>query len=703
MKSPFILKDKTNVLTQYCDRTGKTAEIAELRYTMNGWRSQCLMHNVADITDFTVSDVENQCKEKGVRPKSPLAVAVAECIKNSKPLFAVYNFRDSDWSLSLTPRKVNGSLFDIGGVRNEVNDMHFIGIGKGLADSLPFTTYCRGLPNQQMEGTKLQTSAIPTWSGIAESDAAEMFTKLGKKMTSDDKRRLTDPQGWWKDVLAKHGFPVENFGQPELFHFTKQNHVGNNPVKLMQHFSVKGLTSIFSFPDTEGRVLRLVGPQIDGNLAIAPSLSWGEGDAKYCKPQWYVQSAMNKEAELLPDSVNAALQASAKINTSDYIFNFGYGSKMDAPIVIKATDPMETTPKNWSRPSPIESMPALGNDYQAYVDDEGVTHDDILIHKKWKMATPAGFIDVFSPNAKVTVASVSDHFPNVYSIESDILGIRTTMEPVRNFLRKQAADPNATPTDKRAANDALKQSENYADAILSMTVYAGALPFPSKEDVDGLQLVRDAKKGDMDIYSESLGNDMTLGKAAKFCNAQRKKGQKASAFVNVVDEAAAVADLCSPYVAARSIGSLWVLSGTQDAIDGSWSLKGKYINETEVSLTDMEGALLRARGAQYAKGTTLTDKAFIEDMDYGEGFINELGTIDIASLEGQSASIYWGSASVKKYGLGPQEFISLQGYPVVKFPDKDSMVRAVLSYKGFGDDPSSMLLTMFFANQLDLQ
>lgn len=700
--SPFDLGNGEHLLTQFSKRTGVAGFIKELRLSMNGWRSQMLLHSYgASIAGLQQEDISTYAASRNV-PLNSLAVqTVASALRDSQPLKMRYNFFSKAWELQLKPAK-RPATFDYAGLGRELRRM---------VEQQDAPTWISCNPNSAFNASyKPSTQLVFDWT----PDAS--LTDAGLPNTYDDdfKKRLLNPRGWFEEMLGAYGLPMDDFGYYGLIDtpgvangtFGEPNHL----IPWIKGYVARlGCTAIVGPCDFAGRCPLYIGPEF-GDLAMVmldpQNTSYG-GNSSYWDPAWRPQLFYRKAGVLTRMLIDAATNpmkhsaianyGSTKYNWQDkYLFGtLGYYVYTKASAVTAAVP-------EFSFPS-IAVAFAFLNDTFVYSrydgEDVSVLRREVREAAKWRLSVPKGFLDVYLPAASMASENSVEYPHEIIHVQPTYVGVCTTMAPMRAYLTKLRNDPTTTAADRAKYDDAIAKSAEYTDSKLYMGVYSDGLTPCTLSQVASLEIVADAKKADKDLMVEDLGSGRTFTTAGKKLEKDRIAGKKYYGFVYQYDESATPEELLSGYVAARLNGSLWVLTGTRDAVSGSMVVTGSYSGAVAVPLTQIDTAFLRARGATLTG--QLTDAVIADEFGYSADSYADLQTMALRA-SAPSGRAYLGIKGLGKYVLKPANFLNRAGYPVIRYEDADTFIRALLMYKGWGDDCSNIMLTLFFTNMLDL-
>lgn len=700
--SPFDLGNGSHLLSQFSARTGVAGSIKELRLSMNGWRSQMLLHSYGSaIAGLQIEDISNYAASRNM-PLNSLAVqTTAAALRDSMPLKTRYNFASKAWELQLKPVK-RTPTFDYAGLGRELRRRaqqsdcsSWIGISPSIG---------------------WNTSYSPASILVFDWTPDASLTSAGLPITHDDdfEDRLLRPRAWFEELLGAYGLPMDDFGYYGLVGCSGvANGTYDEPNILIpwikNYCARQGCTAVIGPPDFAGRCPLYIGPEFGdiSMILLDPTyISYG-GNASYWSPAWRPQLFYRKLGVVTRTTIDAAVNpmkhsAIADYGTTKYNFQEKYWFGTSGYYVYTKAQAVAAAVADFAFPLVTTTFGFLNDTFvnsRYNGEDVAVVRKEIREAAKWRLAAPKGFLDVYIPAATMASENSIDYPHEVIHVQPVYVGVCTTMAPVRAYLTKLRNDSTTTAADKAKYDDAIKQSEAYTDSKMYMGVYSDGLVPCTLAQVQALEIVADAAKADKDLMTEDLGSGRTFTVAGKRLEKERVAGKKYYGFVYQYDESATMEELLSGYVVARTNGTLWVLTGSRDAVTGGTIVTGSYSGAAAVPLTQIDTAFLRARGATLTG--TLTDDVIATEFGYSADSYADLQTMALRA-SAPSGRSYLGARSLGKYVLKPANFLNRAGYPVIRYDDLDTYVRALLMYKGWGDDGSNILLTLFFTNMLDI-
>lgn len=707
------MKNGEHILSAFNSRTGSSCDVAELRLGLNGWTAQLLLHTIPDASSaFDKQDLLAYCADKSVPSGKPIVNSVLNAIKGSKPVVMRYDIPAEHWYISFREPE-DGSTVDFASIGQQLRDMR----KSRDADKLFGFRQANGV---------LCSSLVYDWRGEAKFDMSVLGSVSAtlSVWSSDQEQRFYDPRAWFEAFLRSNGVPMERFkfiynvhpaSSSEANSFTIDNtwdgrftsnlldYPGNSSSGRYDQLRMNGCTTIIGPMDLTGNRPVYRGPLLGNNLLVVLD------DASVYLDVSFGAGSLNYATGIITPSLSGPTLAACDAAWAQYITN---------PILIRSGAGAGALPnckdlevcrivtteggKAWAYGQPSGAWLNLGSSYVPYVTAAGLHDYGQLIDSKWRLAIPLGFMDIYVPGGLAVWTAPQVGSIGVMNIAPTHMGIRMTLTPMRTYLQNIIDDTTSSAKEIADAKVALSKSADYADAVMSTTVYGHDITPASRSMVEGLELIAVARKGDVDLLNYDLGSGKTFNTAAGNLNALRDKGTKFYAFTYLVDEAADVQDLVSEQVARTlSLAGAWALSATQGATGGEYTFSGVYNNGPSMDLTATEVAMLRTYGASLT--APLSDSFIAETMGFGAGFKEELKSVGTAIFTSSHTAPYFGIESLPYTVVKPADFCNHEGYPVADYPDMDTTVRAQVMLKGFGDDQSNMVCAMFFTNQLDIE
>lgn len=675
----FELRDGTNVMSAMAARLAVPITIGELRMEMNGWRSQALLHT-ADPLLFTENDLLPYAADRGYSKDALQVQAMVRTIRASIGVSAVYSFPGQSWALRLarsTPEYY--ALPDLSGLGSTLAGLRSVGTPLNV---VAFNSW---------SGGSWETRGIGCYQAtLTESELRSYLIGIGyPTLKGDAIERVVNLRGYVERQLANAGVPMVLFEYQGLVNGYVASTSAPNVTTFYDTHARLGATTIIGPMDWNGKRAIWRGPQMSGgNLIVL------DPHAYYQQSRTMTgRAALKIGTKTIKEVVDADIKAKLGPIPSGDVSGLNFAVESGVPVFVKdltaaTVYPFPAITTAIALPNAVFTSPTIG----------GVLRRDVLNDAKWKLALPFGFKEVLASGC---VASTTGADYPVVSVRPFVLGLTTTMEPLRDYIAVQRTNPKLTDAERKQFDTAATKLESQMDAIIRMTVATTDYSYPTVQMAKDLELVRDGAKADVDVLNTDIGKGMTLLKAAQECEKKRVKGTKVFAVARVHDEAAARDDLLSPNVLNRVDVALWRLKGVKAG--ETWTLSGVYDTEPAMALSEMELAYLRAMGAAWAADSVMTDINIATDLGFGAGFKEELLTLSVDTLTEAKMHQSWLRPRVDRYALAHADFIGAEGYPVMGYLNQDELTRLILIYKGLGDDPTNILLSMFFANQLDLE
>lgn len=698
-QSPYALsKSKGHILSQFTNRLGIPVTAHEIRLAINGWTSQALVHDCSRCVEITPEDLVEYVVDKGYALTGGPAIMdkavtrLAGSLAKSKPLHAEYVPGYNMWRLSSAKSVLEwpAALDSLAAqIKHEctVDDGHMFRSGHN---------------DSRLTAPPLLVH-VPSWRLTKGAD--ELLDALvGKGVVAppDEVRdRVRRPVAWFEDKLRKAGVPMELFRYDGVIDSRDLRYGGESYVAYGIPNTYAGATRLVGPLDTLGFRPVWTGPLLgDVLLWICNEGGGYSGSCTYdflkCRWKTYLPQAGEvgltaAEAEALAPGAGFG-QAGEK----------GYLRFRTGEVSAKFTHNTAKRPPYAAYPYAVPLSSILPFASGTWVGIGEVASVLQFRQTKWLIANGNGVVEWrhhATPYAKVGEAA-DGYGLDTWSASPTAVMFRVSMAAIRDYIALQLTRDDLTVADTAKLNRALTESEPYLDALISVTVSDISVPACSLDDVKSLEMVKQAKKGDVDLLKEDLGQGITLTTLGKRLDALRVKGRKFCTYGHVVDESVTAEQIVSVRVASTfNTAASWDLSFEANDITGP-TVRGTYSAGLKEVLTPLEAALLWVRGARSSDGT-LSEGVIGSSLGLGASWKEDLETLGARKLIGSGAGrSAWGDASASWDKFSAFSFCDYQSYPVVGFTEKDTLVRQQLLFKAGDSDPADLACAIFFANQL---
>lgn len=699
-RSPYLLKDGSNILSKFGSRAGITPRVWELRLDMNGWRAQHLIHNVSRFDEVTADDLAAYATDRKVKPVSHAVDSVLAAIRGSTPLSLS---RTYDGRIAITNRVV--------GYCQERTAVDL----NALASKIEALKSNAGVFRAQVsypEHSAYATVISGIWSKWQRGVNARAHTATFRvKGFNRDTSRFDDPVGTFQAMVAEHlRIPVDQVvfhgrGLPGNLSGSSGGIAPNYTQFCNAIIPTAGYTVLYSPFDLEGYCGIFVVPKIPGVKAALLNIRLGLRDAA---------KIVIKDGTLTIPSADLVASGTCPQALNDpYAYNlwrvWDASPAYTQCHVVADGSPVggSTTAADYNLDAAVHEN--LGSPTLLTRADNGnwgqykAGHDASLVQLGGLFyASPNGFKDVLLNAPALSLASVASGYGDVLAALPIKVNATLKMQAVRAYMLAKSKDPSLSEVDKASLARGLSESEKYADALLYCTVYHNGWDYPRQVDIENLSIVKAAADADKDLMTEDLGKGVTFRKAAVKFEALRNKGTKAFAAVCMVDDALSASDVVSPLISNRYHPWLWLVEPvfTDGAIV---AYRGYYNGGNAESITadDAVALVTNGSGVRLAAGLTL-DRVYA-DLGLEPEKLGVYGSMFSHALPDAYCTAYDGVYSIQPMAMAPRDFRDASGYPVLDIVENDARYRAMLVFKGLGEDLQGMFLTLFFLNELDMK
>lgn len=687
-QSPYSLKDGTHVLTQFGKRTNTLSKVWELRVNMNGWKAQHLVHNASNFSDLTAQDLAAYATDRKIRADSHAVASVAATIRGSKPLNIL---RSYSGNTSITTR-------DEGYCQ-----------GRSSADLMALADACDRLATDngvfkvkisENYDRNLVNGVWSIWSETAKANVITDSLRANKSFQADTSC-FDSPVNRFKTMIAEHlripfahihfygrGCPTPIGGSVTYSNYMSKWMNEKGFTVIYSPRDVCGLHGIFIVPKIPGVRAVLIGSRVGYYTDSNPVMSYGGAQfdaalvaASGIRVQYAPGKGWTTQAEAPYEScyiirdvapvVGVVTPAQAGLETAAY-------AKLGSPtILVKGSD------GTWG----------------SYVDG-----CDLSCYRLSGVfyALPSGFGDILFDSPGVTSVTTQDDYTPTLGVQPIKVNATLKMQTVRAYLLAKSKTPGLKPTEIAELVKGYEDSKAYADALLYCTVYHNGWTYPSKADIEKLEIVKLAREADKDLMIEDLGKGETLTKVAAKFDKLRVSGTLAYAAVTMVDDVLRADEVVSPFLAERFHPWLWNVIPVVSDAGAIVAYHGRYAKGSEESITQDDALALIANSCTVSLPIGLTMDSVYADLGITAGDSAAYADMFAPALPGGSGRVFDGVRSVPKLAFGPAEFRDVLGYPVLNIIEEDSRNRSLIVLKGIGQDLQGIFLTLFFLNQLDM-
>lgn len=699
-RSPYLLKDGSHILSKYAARVGVDCKVFELRVDMNGWRAQHLVHNCGSFASVNADDLSLYAADKKVKAVSHAVDSVLATIRGSVPLAMTRTF---DGRLSVTSREQGfGQSVTNAQMLALAEECNALGADKGIFKLTPFF----------YQATSTQGCMTGMWSKWEQGVNARLLSDHVRNTLSgldQNSQYFDDPVGSFKSMLSKHlAIPMDQIhfagrGFPINFWSSPANLAPDWSVYVRTPFSAPGFTVIYSPRDLEGCHGIFVVPKIPGvklaiiasRLGTRSSVLFRLKSGAYTVPDDIVDASGVVPLSRVANSDNTMTVANEKTPNQCYVVNDV------TPVGGVVTSASVGLPSDvhalWGNPA--LSCKADNGNWGAYTAgcDRSFIRVDGLFY-----AVPNGFGEILLSAPSVNVVATDADYGNVFAVSPVKVNGTLKMQSIRAYMLAKSKTPGIDPVDAKTLQKGLVESEKYADALLYCTVYHNGWEYPTESEVENLSIVRAAADADKDLMTEDLGEGVTIRKGAQRFAKLRSNGQRAFAAVTMVDDVVSATEVVSPLIADRFLPWLWRVEPvfTDDAIV---AYRGYYDGGGAESITSDDALALLANNATLTLPSGLTREQVLADLGVEQGQLPTYASMTFPARPASRNTAYDGMSFVQPMGLAPADFRDVLGFPVLNIVDNDSRYRAMLVFKGLGEDLQGMFLTLFFLNQLDVK
>lgn len=426
-KEAFKIGGDRHVLSTMATRLGVEIKVGELRYEQNGWRSQFLLTD-SPTSSFSESDIAEYAADRGYPVASAQVRAMINTVQASKPLRLEFDFPTNAWNIVVRQNASNEFIT--------------------MPDLKPFADECRAIRKSGWN-TSPSTGA---WSNLgigwytaslSKGEWRDIFKLVPYNDRDDLARRSADLASWCEDRLSQLGVPMHLFGRLGLRNITWANSApswSNNAFKAYD-----GLTTIVGPADYRGNRMVWIGP------------------ASSAGPMCHVIDAVKLEtfqglsagADYAPRFGKAAValteQQLAKLKTARDILHPGWASA----TYVSVGDDIDAGRTMLSCPNIVDAKTAytfpavpltlVGGTFTPVnsVVSPTFTLLHLRVNDKWRVCAAFGFKEILSLGA-VTAVNGTDY--PVVTIRPRILGLSSTMAPMRDYITFQLARPDLFPS-----------------------------------------------------------------------------------------------------------------------------------------------------------------------------------------------------------------------------------------------------------------
>lgn len=696
-RSPYLLKDGSHILSAFGSRTGTAVKVWELRFNLNGWKAQHLIHNAANFVDVKAEDLGLYATDRKIKAVSHAVDSVLATIRGSKPFGLVRAFDGRTSVTSSSEGLCQGVT--TAALQSLASACEALAQNKGVF--APVLHY----PGAVNEAT-IATGVWSRWSADASVNPRVITDKLRETKGFDlDTSCFDDPIGRFKQMVADHlripmqyvvfvgrGYPTD-FAKTTAPEWTQY---------VDKPYAAKGFTVIYSPRDLQGAHGIFVVPKIPGVRAVIIASRLGYLTQM---PQAVSYAGTSIDGAILDASGVVPGRASSATTGMTAKYEKAYNSVYVVPDTAPVTGALTPVMAGIDSGA-FESMgrPALkckGSDgtWGSYVDgcDLSYIRFDGLFY-----AVPNGFGSIYLDAPGVATVATDAAYGSVLGVQPVKINATLKMQSVRAYMLAKSKTAGLSPVDKQALEKGLKDSEPYADALLYCTVYNNGWEFPTKDAISKLGIVKAASEADKDLMTEDLGQGETLTKVASKFEKQRLKGNRAFAAVTMVDGALKAEDVVSPFLADRFHPWLWNVKPV--LTDGAIAAyRGAYAGGMDEAITADDALSLVCSNAKVTLPSGLTIAEVYVDLGIEESKLGAFGVMFSPALPGNGTRAYDGMTSLPMIAMAPNDFRDVLGFPVLNILDDDSRYRAMVVLKGLGEDLQGMFLTLFFLNELDFK
>lgn len=702
-RHPMMVSDTADFLQAYRARTASDVVLRELQVEINGWKGQHGLINKR--INLNTDDLTEYAKANGVKPLSEAVANVMRCYNNAAPVVVVSSGA-GDWSVC-----VDADIPNLDAACERLKTF-FDGFSSNITSRPMFVSGNYG-------------ALVSSWTDPMDSVFLRSL-KLSYGRNAEIRKRAEDPIGWFEGILENCGFPV---GEA----IVASDRILQNAGAANRDWRVRarrGSLVVYSPPDVQARV-RAYHFKTSGEYSmcatwgVAGTLFGTAANATYTpsEPVYLTQVKSVSKGSYSPNTLvpNHKGMPGSKMgmlgtgtipkwfyftvyNGTQTMFDFsGDGGDGSVPTSFplshvclrKSADVAAAVP---SLPEEIvAAFPGITSKAKTV----GLVNSDTQFDTGWFWARPNGCSGLTFPACAPAFVSGRTAAPDLVKFQPAIFGTKFTMVGVDRYIAALMNDPATSAADKALYAKARTALEPNIDGIIYTTYYAQLYNPPTFSESEKVGLVVKAKDADVDIVNDRIGESgKTLGDAMRRCDNDAKKGKAYTCFSRVIDGVVEQVDLLTASVAAKPIPEKWVLTytaaGTEEPV---WN--GVYDGGGTESISSLDAAWLAKNGATIP--VAVDDQFFVERHGFTPA---ALATLTNLPQEGQAAAVgrsSWSSPRrVGELEMSLDAFSTFHGFPVVNFADRDSMIRAMWIYKGFGEDPSGLVSTMFFVNTLDV-
>lgn len=697
MSNLLMKSSSDHMLTKFFARQeNSTASLAAITYTINGWKGELgLINNHHTLSDklCTRDDLSDYASNKRVKDMF-LVDRVASAVANAMPLIGSYDFVNGQWELSVGNKSSDGTSFSYNSLSDKLLDMGARKKGEWIicqASSDRVNSYFNAHPRliQSWENP-------PTYSEDTDSSTHPQFNKL-----SDD-QRLLDPINWWKNQLAGSGLDITRYS-----------------------FEIVPLSELHT-KDGSSDSLTIVGPgdcAFKALVAVGPRLA-SEPDIRFIRFAGRYGSGGDSGL----DGVSTYISRSNGVNSKLSSLGFSGGGIITNQKGYKyESTSVSDTPNEWSTfnkfiasegmgyieglwpvkvqrdsfdlgsdalnnleivPDIASSISFFGSNVRGSVGHERVSTETFAFHQR-------GFQEIKLSTAGITSETKSGVL--FHHILPNEIKARIPMLAVDAYMRERLV-AEKDPKIKNQLQQGIDKLQSQADAIITAKVHNGALPYPTLAAMENLEITRFASKGDVDILTEPLNDDgLTLKDCLARCDKDKSKNVLYHTFCLVNDERPTEELLTSENARQLIVadGAKLVISGTQDSPVFSGLLSDNSV--LGLNSTDSKILFCYANNGLTVDYSGMSDGAGYDEIKSYFALTDE-AIADIVDMDVMSTSPKSISASVRAdfKALSASEFVDSAGYPFLYPAAADEYTRAVLAYKGVGNDPTGIVLALLF-------